>query len=198
MKLKLPRFTIQITAAYEREILRKPINRVKFFIGAGFLIFVAFFILGVRPVAISAAENTKFLLELKEIRTNMETKDKQLLEGEKILTEYKNGIGYMSVLLPSENDIQNFLEDFVVTAAKNGFFVRRFIQPPAADGFTMPIEIDVVGKLNKLPELVEAVERTPRITNINEIVISMVEDDLPAQAEPNHSIKLRMEVYSLK
>lgn len=192
MKLKLPRFTIQVTAAYEREVLRKPINRVKFFIGTGFTLFVIFFILGVRPVAINSAENTKLLIELKEIKKNMEIKDEQLTTGLAILIENKKNIEYMQVLLPDETNVQNYLESFVVTAAKNGFFVKRFLQSPSKDNYAIPIEIEVVGKLNNLPELISAIEKTPRITNINQITLNSIGD------EPNYVIKLRMEIYSIK
>lgn len=192
MKLKLPRFTIQVTASYEREILRKPINRVKFFIGTGFFIFVLFFIFGVRPVAINSAENTKLLQELEEIRTNMRTKLGQINEGELSLTELEENLEYMNTLLPNESAVQNYLEDFVILAAKNGYFVKRFTKPSGANSESVPLEIEIVGKLENLPELVAAIENSRRITNINEVFINSIEEDR------NYSIRFKMEIYTLK
>lgn len=192
MKLKLPRFTVQVSAAYEREVLRKPINRVKFFIGAGFFVFVLFFILGIRPVAINSAENTKLLSELKEVRSNMQTKLDQIDESEKDLAGLEKNIEYINSLLPNEGNVQNYLKEFVVIAAKNDFFVRKFTKPTSASSSAIALEIEIIGKLNNLPALISAIEESQRVTNINEITLSNIEE------EENYSIRLEMEIYTLE
>ncbi len=184
------KFTLakKATATFQREIIEKAGNKAKFYASFAFLTVVLFVMLGIRPVTITAAENRKVLLELRDIKTQLETKLDKLEQGTEEMNGLSEKIDILYIKIPQDLYLEEYLEEVVFAAAKSGFVVQRFRQQESTPG-AVPIEIEFTGSISSLPKLTEALENTRRFTSLKTI---------RTEAQDNYTdIRLVVTIYTL-
>jgi Tfp pilus assembly protein PilO len=185
MRFDLPK---KFSASFQREILEKSENNAKFYIGLVFIAIVLFVILGIRPLALTAAENRNVLLELGKINTLLKQKVQDLKTGAQQMNDYSDQIDILYTKMPENVYLEEYLKEVVLASAKAGFVIQRFRQQDATEG-KIPIEIELNGEISNLPRLVKALEGTSRFTVVRSI---------RTNAEENYTdVRVLVEIYKL-
>jgi Tfp pilus assembly protein PilO len=159
---------IDITSTYEREIENKPMNNVKFYVTLAFVLISTTFLFGIRPASKTLTQNLKYLEELTNIKESMKTRITKTNEGQIIILDRNDAIQKLNHAIPSKTELDDLLQEFVLTTSSTGFIVIRMRQVEEATG-EIPITVEMSGELAKLPELVNAIESMNRFIQIKEI-----------------------------
>ena len=158
----------ELAATFQREVIEKIGNRAKFYIGLVFLSVILFVLLGIRPLALAAAENRKVLLELRKINVQLEQKITALETGAQQISDYSEHINILYTKIPQDVYLEEYLEEIVLATAKAGFVIQRFRQQDVTEE-KIPLEIEFSGDISNLPSLVLALEETSRFTVVRSI-----------------------------
>ena len=157
-----------LEATYEREIASKAENKAKFYVILAFLAVIIYVIMGIRPLAVTTAANRKVLVELKDIRANLQQKTTRMRQEEVKINELGEQLDVLYTRLPEQPSIENYLESIVFAAGKSGFSVLK-LQRQTQTNNAIDIEIDVTGNISFLPQLIEDIENSARFTKVKEI-----------------------------
>ncbi len=165
IEFKIPK---DIGAAYQREIAGKPENLVRLYVGLAIAAVVLFVIFGIRPLAITAAQNGKFLAELRDIKLSLETKVAKIESESEKMSGVVTEIDLLYKRLPEESKLEEYLQELVLDAADAGFIIQRFRQQGSSEG-EIPLEVEFTGSLGSVPQLVRAMENAERFAEITDV-----------------------------
>jgi len=165
MKFKLAE---TFSAGFQREVIEKAGNRAKFYLTLVFLTVAIFVVLGIRPLALTAAENRKVLLQLRRIDTLLKQKVQDLDTGIEQMSAYAPYIDILYTKIPEDILLEDYLEEVVLAAARAGFVIQRFRQQDVTED-VIPLEIELSGEISNLPNLIEALEDTARFAIVRSV-----------------------------
>lgn len=177
-----------IGAAYQREIAGKPLNKVKFYVGLVAATVVLFVIFGIRPLAVTAAQNVKLYRELREIKEGLQTKTTKIDRDTQALSSLSSQVDLLYKRLPEGALLEEYLRELVLSSAKAGFVIERFRQQ---EGYEQgnPVEVGFTGNLGSLPDLIAEIENGQRFAEIKSIKT--------AAREGSTDVTIVLVVYSL-
>ena len=175
IEFKIPK---DIGATYQREIARKPENLVRLYVSLAVAAVVLFVIFGIRPLAITAAQNGKFLAELRDIKLGLETKVAKIESESEKINGLSAEIDLLYKKLPERPELEEYLQELVLDAADAGFVVQRFRQQEGSEDSQggISLEIEFTGSLDSIPQLVGAIENAERFAEIRDVRTTTRED----------------------
>ncbi|MBT6401082.1 hypothetical protein HN803_06255 [candidate division WWE3 bacterium] len=168
LNFKKVRLPDDFGAVYQREVASKADNKAKVFLTGAFITVIIFLIFGIRPLSITTAQNGKVLRELKTIEKGLEVKLAKIDDGTIKIENLKSKIKLLNKRVAPDILLEDYLEEFVLGAAKSGFVVQRFRQVDSP-GDAIPLEIELVGNIKSLPKLIQTIENSTRFTEITNI-----------------------------
>lgn len=118
-------FAHDLKAAYQREILRQPKGRLALYAVIVFLNALLIVMLGLKLSVFQLPFKIQRYYDLKAYSVKLEESIKQLESLEKEVTQAEEYEAELEMILPDE-DVQNYLVDFVKAAASSGYIVKNF------------------------------------------------------------------------
>ncbi len=178
---------MDLLATYEREIAKKPENLAKFYVVLATAIAVLFVFFGIRPLAITTSQNYALFTELKEIRNALNSKIQTIDTETEKLSEYSSKVDLLYKKIPESQMLESYLSEIVLGAASEGFALQRFRQQENTNE-AFSLELEFLGNINSLSNLVEIVESTDRFASINSVRTE--------ESDTSTSIRLDVTIYA--
>ena len=134
---------------------------------------VIFGFFGIYPNVKAISQKVPLVYEMNKVNKDLSSKAIELWELESVLKEVRSDVGFLHSYMPNNFDIQNYMVDFVISAAQTGFLVDRF-SPAEKDGNVTEISITLLGG-GDLVALVNLLEDMERVTEVSQLVYTIEE-----------------------
>ena len=166
----------------------KPVNRLKFYFGIFVLstTIVGFF--GIRPEFMILFKTIVLKSDLTHRKIVLEEKQKNLRIYEKASNGLSGSIDRLNIAMPESPDMENYLVSINQAANLNEMYINSFSAVFLGKN-TIAMDILLLGKTNKIGNLIKSIETLKRITKIKSIEV------YNAGVEPY--IKIKSEIYYL-
>jgi len=138
----------------------------------GTVVFFGFF--GIYPNVKAIFQKVPLVYEMSKINKDLSSKAIELSKLENVLKEVRNDATFLHNYMPDNFDIQNYMVDFVISAAQTGFLVDRFI-PMEKDNNITEVSVTLSGGGN-LPALVSLLEDMERVTEVSQLRYTVEKD----------------------
>ena len=191
--MKLIRKSLRKTfITYKREIEMKPKKNVKVVLGITFFVVLLFGVFGIRPATTNLILKNKKKVEYRQLEIDLKNKIHHLKNLEEDLQTAEPYLDSLETVIPSDENMQDYLKSFVANAAKSGFILNKFSRGSLTkdDLGKLALKMTLSGDLSKLNGLIADLENMDRVTTINKVT---------AQAKDfNTEIKIDLVTYFLE
>ena len=143
-----------------------------FFLLTALLVFLVFGLFGIRFSYVEIFRKNQEVRAAKQEIVLLEAKEAGLSKlHEEILTlaPYRNAL---DTLIPVTSDYQNYLSEIVMLSSSAGYSVSSFRPVNSGDGNTFTVNISFSGNPYKVSRLIDAIQKTQRISNVQKVGFS--------------------------
>lgn len=138
----------------------------------GTIVIFGFF--GIYPSVRAIFQKVPLVYEMSKINRDLFSKATELSKLETVLEEVRSDAVFLHNYMPDNFDIQNYMVDFVISAAQTGFLVDRFI-PMEKDNNITEVSVTLSGG-GDLPTFVSLLEDMKRVTEISQLTYTIEKD----------------------
>lgn len=175
-------------ATYEREIENKPINNITFYGAISLVIVGIIFFFGIKPTFIAIRQNAAYRRQINDIKQNMEAKIETIDTMEEEMNRVSQEIDLLNTAIPNKADLEQFLSELVLVAARSGFVLDRVKKSEVFDE-EIPVNLELRGQLEQLPKLTGEIESMDRFVKI--VNIRTQQEDFDAV------VRMKINIYTL-
>lgn len=179
---------LNILNRFKFEIAEKPINKLKLYMVIFLLSSIILGYLGIRPQFINLLNILNLKADLIHKKVVLEEKQKILRGYEKTNNNLSEFINRLNLSMPESPDMENYLISINQAANLNEMYINSFSAVFLGKN-TIAIDTILLGKTNKIGDLIKSIETLKRITKIKSIEV------YNAGVEPY--IKIKSEIYYL-
>lgn len=153
----------KIESAYTREIELKPKIHIKFFVALTLSLLLVFMLFGIAPASKALIQNLSYKKGLESLSLAMEDKIRELEGAKENLETLGGALENLYGKIPTESGVEDYLKEFVIIAAKNGFVVEKIIFEKRSENETS-LETYLSGGQANLTKLTDGIKNLDRMT----------------------------------
>ncbi len=105
----------------------------------------------------------------KEIYAILQNEDENIATLKNLIAESHTYKAALDKSIPYSAEVDDYLVDFLVTAARHGYAVEKFSVSKQSDQNALGIETIISGNLTELHDFIQDVESLDRLTTVNKV-----------------------------
>ena len=179
---------LNILNRFKFEIAEKPLNKLRFVMGIFIISAITLGYFGIRPEFIKLFKTLNLKNDLVHKKIILEEKQKNLVNYEKINGRLSEFVNRLNLAMPESPDMENYLISINQAANLNEMYINSFSASFLGKNAVV-IDATLLGKTNKIGNLIKSIESLKRITKIKSVEV------YSAGVEPY--IKIKSEIYYL-